>query len=836
MIFTEHFITFDMQNYKRLLIFTEHYDFVTLDMQDNKRLFRCRMLFRLLPDKHRFTSTEEVYLTYQVETCNNNMEVISKTQFSRLLLSIYPEVSVKNKRADTNFFTIYQGLAIVHTGTLDERSKLNTDFEFSIESVHPKLPDNYFIKDCDTDVMGICSLSPYTCNGLPIIKELRCTNSSWNLTIGGKNVNLAALNIDDKFQKNVYSLLLVCSIVDKIEICRGRRMTNPVGRVFVTEDWSETGNENAYERRTRAKDCHRVLAFSSRMEACRACQKIQEKKSITKCTDEKCDTENSEDQSNEIKLTPQDSTDVSDLIEKCTSMATDQFKELLLSQMRNMKSSDPRGRRWSPGIIRLCLTMWAGSPKTYQKMKTSGFLTLPSGRLLAYYKNCLEQKSGLQEEVFEWMFNEAERNNLSPEERTGGIVFDEMSIQDNLHIVKEGKNMKLVGFTDMGNECEDIGILKSGKKEKTVANHVLQMTFVSFSGFRFPFAHFPTKGASQSELYIHFWEAVKQLSTYGFRCVYTNMDGAAQNRAFLKMNFLSCDAITSKMVAKVDSNPDEYVIFIMDYSHVIKKIRNNILKSGHATGCTRCLRLPDQTEVIWPHWVDAYKHDQRNLVKVHKKLTSDHIYLNSASKMRNNLAEEVLDSDMLRLMCDLKASKDNGNYLDGTIELLRHTSSLVKIFRDLRPIKCITDPRLNELSEVLEWFVKWEKHIKSCSELREKEKRACLMSSESSFDLQSCIIGFIQLVDLHLQETSKVPIIPGELNSDIIENNFCQQRALYNGANANPDYYQYAKTQNAIVLGQSLLSNKSNTGGREPAHPFNFTTPKPLNVRPKKAK
>ena len=116
--------------------------------------------------------------------------------------------------------------------------------------------------------------------------------------------------------------------------------------------------------------------------------------------------------------------------------------------------------------------------------------------------------------------------------------------------------MQIVGFTDMGPEAEHIKTLKSGNHEKTVADHVLQITFVSFSGFRFPFAHFPTKnGASQTELYIHFWDAVKQLREWGFRVVYTNMDGTAQNRAFLHMNFPTNDAISNKMVAKAEDNP-----------------------------------------------------------------------------------------------------------------------------------------------------------------------------------------------------------------------------------------------------------------------------------------
>ena len=137
---------------------------------------------------------------------------------------------------------------------------------------------------------------------------------------------------------------------------------------------------------------------------------------------------------------------------------------------------------------------------------------------------------------------------------------------------------------------------------------------------------------------------------------------------------------------------------------------------------------------------------------------------------------------------------------------------------------------------MLDWFVKWDQHVKSFTGLIAKEKQACLMSRESVFDLKLCIAGFIQLVLCQLLESSKVHVVPGKLNTNIIENNFCQQRTLYNGANANPDYFQYAKNQNSVILGQSILSNKSNTGGHEAIHPFNFHTPRPLNVRPPRLK
>ena len=80
-------------------------------------------------------------------------------------------------------------------------------------------------------------------------------------------------------------------------------------------------------------------------------------------------------------------------------------------------------------MIQLCLTVWARSPKSYEQLRQSGLLLLPSPRQLSRYKNCIPQLSGFHDEVFRWMAKEAERNNIPPEGYVGSLIFDEMSIQ-----------------------------------------------------------------------------------------------------------------------------------------------------------------------------------------------------------------------------------------------------------------------------------------------------------------------------------------------------------------------------------------------------------------------
>ena len=90
---------------------------------------------------------------------------------------------------------------------------------------------------------------------------------------------------------------------------------------------------------------------------------------------------------------------------------------------------------------------------------------------------------------------------------------------------------------------------------------------------------------------------------------------------------------------------DQFVI----EQHNIKKIRNNIEKSNKS-GKPRCLQIHGK-EITWTQFKSAFNCDQKTFsLPLHEKLTMQHFNLDSASKMRNRLAEDVLDTKMLFLM------------------------------------------------------------------------------------------------------------------------------------------------------------------------------------------
>lgn len=117
-------------------------------------------------------------------------------------------------------------------------------------------------------------------------------------------------------------------------------------------------------------------------------------------------------------------------------------------------------------------------------------------------------------------------------------------------------------------------------------------------------------------------------------------------------------------------------------------------------------------------------------------------------------------------------------------------------------------------------------------------KAACLMSSQCMGDVGSCIIGFTELCTKLLSAGGRMDyyITPSLVNSDVVENEFNQQRSTYNGANTNPNALQYRRTLNSIIIGQSVISKKGNAGLNEAATAQAFSLQNPNLLRKMKRK
>lgn len=165
--------------------------------------------------------------------------------------------------------------------------------------------------------------------------------------------------------------------------------------------------------------------------------------------------------------------------------------------------------------------------------------------------------------------------------------------------------------------------------------------------------------------------------------------------------------------------------------------------------------------IVWKQWKDAFNWDQSNFsLPLHERLTLAHIELDPASRMRNHLAEDVLDSKMLFMMQSYRdhimASTDNqdqqedGTPLDSALQLLQHTSQIIDLFNSKCPITNINDSRMKKLNSFYAFMLDWREES--------TDDNSTFISSKLWFDIQSMCLGFNALVQISHSHASNLPL------------------------------------------------------------------------------
>ncbi|KAL3868679.1 hypothetical protein ACJMK2_041457 [Sinanodonta woodiana] len=397
----------------------------------------------------------------------------------------------------------------------------------------------------------------------------------------------------------------------------------------------------------------------------------------------------------------------------------------------------------------------------------------PSNRSAFKKVHRVPQEAGPQDEVFLWMYQAA---NVPEEGWAGG-------------------KPHLVGWVDTGDEGNDLRTAEQGK-----------IYFLGYTGFRFPICHYPNCSVKASELHI-IWDVIARLQDWGFSVAYILQDGGEENRHFIKSHF-NGNPLDSKYMAVNLINQTKFVAI------------NGIMKSGDINGLhTKKMKL-NEKYILWKHWISAVHWDREvHSRPIHHKVSDAHLYPNSAEKMRNHLAEEMLDSNTLFLMKSYQASLPDGSYLNNH-----------------RPVKNVHDERLQYLYHILQWFTNWRISANNDESIAKGERSKSLLSSQCCDDVESMLVTFSEICKRHLEEFPYGGVVPSRFNTDILENHFCQERGLHNGNATHPSYSTYCSTVNSVILGESLKSRgrKSNSGIAA-AKPFTFYVNEPLTKRRKKA-
>nr|XP_047125903.1 uncharacterized protein LOC101241084 isoform X2 [Hydra vulgaris] len=351
------------------------------------------------------------------------------------------------------------------------------------------------------------------------------------------------------------------------------------------------------------------------------------------------------------------------LIDKNYNPFSESSPQYLLWEQQKIQVSrkDKRSMKWHPVLIRWCLSIYLKSPETYKHLTKSEFMYLPCKNTLLKYINFTDPGCGFNADVISRLILNADIKNLKEHEKNVSLVFDEMKIKSGLVFSKT--TGKIVGLTEMGSLNDALDEFKNkieGNKSinsPTLAKYVIVfMVRGIFSSLCYPFGHFASCGFNSDQIFNCAWEATRILECIGFKVRSMVADGASPNRKFFRIhlaeNYENVKDTTVHWTWNIWCSTRK-LYFFCDVPHLIKTTRNN-LENSHWNQNSRNLMIEDQF-ITWPQIMNVYEwdlgmfHDAVGLRMGHK-LRDEHIQLTPQSRMRVNLAAQVLSQTVVHML------------------------------------------------------------------------------------------------------------------------------------------------------------------------------------------
>uniref|UniRef100_A0A7M6DPD0 Uncharacterized protein n=1 Tax=Clytia hemisphaerica TaxID=252671 RepID=A0A7M6DPD0_9CNID len=512
---------------------------------------------------------------------------------------------------------------------------------------------------------------------------------------------------------------------------------------------------------------------------------------------------------------------INETLEKNDSPFDPDSPQHLLWEQQKTQSAlrDGRGMRWHPLIIRWCLSIYLKSPGTYKNIRESPFLFLPCKNTLLKYINFTDPGCGFNIDIVKKLVNHVKVETLDEFQKNVVLIFDEMKIKSGLVYCKT--TGKLVGFTEMGrinDEIEEFGRLCNTDKDdadedRPIAKYVIVFMVRGIcSGLNYSFGHFASEGFESDQIFYCAYEATRILEGIGLKVRAMTADGASPNRKFFNLHRMSEEDNTINGSVYWAKNPWDWernIYFVCDPPHLVKTTRNN-LENSHGNRKTRNLLYEGQ-EIGWHHIVNVYNWDlgpARHVVglRMGHKLREEHVNLDPRSRMRVNLAAQVLSktvADMLaeQDLADTKSTEKFIRLIDKFFDCLNVTARGKNRKADRSSYESANDSRFEWLeNDFLEFLDKWEAESKDL-DLTKTEKGKLCLSKQTLQGLRITTKSFITLGRLLFAEGAQF-LLSEKFSQDPVEEYFSKQRAK-RGPDENPDLEAF----NRNVLGLNVAGD-----------------------------
>lgn len=222
------------------------------------------------------------------------------------------------------------------------------------------------------------------------------------------------------------------------------------------------------------------------------------------------------------------------------SFAPGTFQRLFWDQqLEALNVRDRRQVRWHPMIIKWCLSMKLMSTSSYDALRSSNVVVLPSARTLRDYTHFVKAQSGFSPDVDHQLQREAKLDSIADYQRHVCLVFDEVKIKEDL--VYHKHTGELIGFTNIGDINEQLSAfekacMSDSPPQPQLATHMLVfMVSGILSDLQFPYAQFPTTSITADQLYSLVWGCVRRIEAAGLKVLAVTCDGASPNRNLFKL-------------------------------------------------------------------------------------------------------------------------------------------------------------------------------------------------------------------------------------------------------------------------------------------------------------
>ena len=267
---------------------------------------------------------------------------------------------------------------------------------------------------------------------------------------------------------------------------------------------------------------------------------------------------------------------------------------------------------------------------------------------------------------------------------------------------------------------------------------------------------------------------------HGFQVIVACCDGAACNRKFIRDS--SAPGTPGKGINPFGQWP---MFYISDPTHLVKKMRNNLSRSGCHPSCSRVLTLNGQP-ILRSQVRAVYDRDKCRPLH-YTPLREEHVHLNSFSCMRSRLAFDVFNARVEEEMRSCQQDQTKS-----IREFLMRVRGIIDVFCSHEKLKAPSEDLPRKLTDTLNWFKEWKKQCTNDKQF---------VSQQVFEDLQCTVEGFLGLLEF-MSSDKRVQhlglyICANRLNQDFVEGYFGLHRSS-SGCNQNMTARAYGYQTNAL--------------------------------------